>query len=112
MESKQIIKGSLQTMILNMLEQHGSMYGYEMTKYVRKQSQGKMVLTEAALYPALHKLSEAGLLSAVYKTADGRTRKYYFLTPQGKKKSKELTQALHQAIDTLLHILNPKQAYG
>jgi PadR family transcriptional regulator PadR len=84
MEPNPIIKGSLTTIILKLLEDSGRMYGYEMTRAVRGITKNKMDITEAALYPALHKLVDEGLLETTTEVIDGRMRKYYSLTKKGK----------------------------
>lgn len=112
LEAKQIIKGSLTAIILKLLEDNGRMYGYEMTKAVRENSQGKMQITEAALYPALHRLLEDGLLETEMEMAEGRMRKYYSLTKKGKKQTAEAVHALQEALASLQLILNPKTAHG
>jgi PadR family transcriptional regulator PadR len=108
MKTNPFIKGSMQAIILNLLEQNGSMYGYEMTKAVREISKGKIVMNEAALYPALHKLEEQGILSTEHKKVEGRMRKYYKLTSQGKKESSQLIHSFQDTIETLQKLLNPK----
>lgn len=112
MEAKQIIKGSLTAIILKLLEENGRMYGYELTKAVREKSLGKMQITEAALYPALHRLLEEGLLETESEMADGRMRKYYSLTKKGKKQTTAEVNALQEALASLQLILNPKTAHG
>jgi DNA-binding PadR family transcriptional regulator len=106
METGKFLKGSLQAIILQLLENNGPMYGYEMTRAVKDGSSDKMRLTEAALYPALHKLEEAGLLHTELRFVDGRQRKYYRLSESGKKEGKlqlaqlqELMQSLQQVLD-------------
>ncbi|XZF15001.1 PadR family transcriptional regulator [Chitinophagaceae bacterium MMS25-I14] len=106
------IKGSLTAIILKLLDDNGRMYGYEMTKAVREHSNGKMQLTEAALYPALHKLVEQGLLETETEMAEGRLRKYYSLTRKGKKESVTELKALREAMESLTLILNPKIVPG
>lgn len=81
------------------------MYGYEITRAVREGSKGKMKITEAALYPALHKLEEAGLLDAETDVVDGRNRKYYKLNRKGKKESIQQLEALQESISSLQRIL-------
>jgi len=112
LEAKQIIKGSLTAIILKLLEDNGRMYGYEMTKAVRENSQGKMQITEAALYPALHRLLEDGLLETEMEIAEGRMRKYYSLTKKGKKQTAAAVNALQEALASLQLVLNPKTAHG
>lgn len=112
MDSKQILKGSLTAIILKLLEDNKSMYGYEMTRAVKERSQNKMQLTEAALYPALHKLVDEGLLETRVEVVDGRMRKYYSLTQKGKKETVNKIDALYSAIESLQLIINPKTANG
>lgn len=107
-----IIKGSLTTIILKLLEDNSRMYGYEMTRAVKERSQDKMQITEAALYPALHKLVEEGLLSTHTEMVDGRMRKYYALTKKGKKETDAKVEALKAAIESLQNILNPGLSHG
>lgn len=87
------------------------MYGYEMTRAVREKTGQKMSITEAALYPALHKLCEEGLLSTETEMVDGRMRKYYSLSKKGKKESiKEIAQ-LREMIESLGLLLQKKAGY-
>lgn len=107
-----ILKGSLSTVILQLLENNGAMYGYEMTKAVKEGSKELMKITEAALYPALHKLEEAGLLETESKAVDGRVRKYYRLTNKGKKESRKQLESLQQMISSLQLVLNHRLQNG
>ena len=59
------------------------MYGYEITQRVKELSEGRLLLTEGALYPALHKLESEGLLKTETVMMGKRIRKYYSLTPEG-----------------------------
>lgn len=112
MDSKQIIKGSLTIIILKLLEDNSRMYGYEMTKAVKERSLDKMQITEAALYPALHKLVQEGLLETTSEMVEGRMRKYYSLTKKGKKETDAKIDALKSALESLQQILNPNLANG
>ena len=88
------------------------MYGYEMTKAVKEGSMDKMKITEAALYPALHKLEDAGFLETESRMTDGRVRKYYKLTKQGKKESRSQFESLQQMITSLQQVLNHRLQNG
>ena len=63
MYSKDLIKGTLKPIILNLLEKYGRMYGYEITQRVKELSGGQIEITEGALYPMLQKLEADGILS-------------------------------------------------
>lgn len=112
METDRIIKGSLSAVILQLLQTNGRMYGYEITRAVREGSKGKTRITEAALYPALHKLEAAGLLDTESELVDGRMRKYYKLNRKGKKESALQLEALQEAITSLQKVLKYRLKNG
>lgn len=106
MSSNPLLKGTLQTIILKLLEDNNRMYGYEITQKVKEITSGEIMLTEGALYPALHKLEAEGMLETFTEVVDSRVRKYYRLTEQG---GKEVTSKLSEAqafIDQLQLLLN------
>lgn len=106
--NSQLFKGSLTTIILKLLSEEGKMYGYEMTKKVKEQSGGKLLLTEGALYPALHKLEAEGLVEVTIEMFGNRPRKYYSLTKEGKKEVKNKLQELSAFIAQMQMLLNLK----
>lgn len=83
MYSKDLIRGTLRTIVLKLLSEHGRMYGYEITQKVKELSDNEISLTFGALYPTLHKLEKEGMLSTSEEVVDHRTRKYYALTHKG-----------------------------
>lgn len=110
MSSNPMLKGTLQTIILKLLEDNNRMYGYEITQKVKDLTAGEIMLTEGALYPALHKLEADGLLETFTEVVDSRVRKYYKLTEQG---GNEVASKLNEAqafIDQLQLLLNFKPA--
>src|SRR5690349_11036038 len=83
MHSSELLKGTLQTIVLKVLADHGKMYGYEITQRVKELSDNKIQLTEGALYPTLHKMEAEGLLETETIHMGKRVRKYYKLTWAG-----------------------------
>lgn len=81
------------------------MYGYEIMKAVLEGSKGKTKITEAALYPALHRLEEAEFLITDSKEVEGRVRKYYKLSRSGRKECLAQVQQLEERIADLKRIL-------
>lgn len=84
------------------------MYGYEMTQQVKLLTEGEFILTEGALYPALHKLEAEGLLDTTIEVVDGRARKYYSLTVKGKKAQVSKMKDALTFVEKLQVILNTK----
>ena len=88
MESKEFIRGILKPLILSLLSNNKKMYGYEITQRVEELSKGDIRLTYGALYPILYKLEAEGSVVTTTEIVDNRVRKYYALTPAGKKVAK------------------------
>jgi PadR family transcriptional regulator, regulatory protein PadR len=105
-----MLKGSLQTIILNLLENNSQMYGYEITQKVKELSDGEVLLTEGALYPALHKLEADGFLETFTQVVDNRVRKYYRLTSEGGEEVRNKLKEAEAFIDQLQVLLNLKPA--
>ena len=80
----QLRKGSTTVLILALLEGE-SMYGYQISRELERRSQGYFTMKEGLLYPALHQIEENGLIAGEWKTIDNRQRKYYRITPRGRK---------------------------
>jgi DNA-binding PadR family transcriptional regulator len=108
MNNNALLKGTLQTIILKLLEDNERMYGYEITQKVKEVSAGEFVLTEGALYPALHKLQGEGLLRTTVEIVDGRARKYYSLTEHGGKAVISKLAEAREFIEQLQNVLNLK----
>lgn len=78
------LKGSLDLMLLALLERT-PMYGYQMVKEVQGRSNNMLHLKEGSLYPALHRLEQAGLIEGFWQErVDGANRRYYRLTAHGR----------------------------
>jgi PadR family transcriptional regulator PadR len=105
METQKIIKGSLSTILLQLLQNNGRMYGYEIVKAVALASKEKINITEAALYTTLHKLQAEDCLTVSQKMVEGRVRKYYSLNKKGKKEAVLQSQQLLEQIQAVQKIL-------
>ena len=111
MYPKELIRGTLTTLILRVLEENssgsGKMYGYEIAQKVKAISEDKIMIKEGSLYPILHRLEAEGHLT-VEKVAIGkRVRKYYTLTKAGKKEASAQVDQLNDFIKTLKRFLDP-----
>jgi PadR family transcriptional regulator, regulatory protein PadR len=78
------LNGSVDLLLLAVVAE-GPSYGYEITQSVLSRSGGRFALKEGSLYPALHRLEREKLLESYWTEHDGRRRKYYRLTPGGRK---------------------------
>ena len=80
-----LLWGTVDMLILDVLGR-GANYGYQIAQTVMRESQGYFELKEGSLYPALHRLEREKLLKSNWvETEAGRRRKFYKLTPAGKR---------------------------
>lgn len=78
-----MLKGHLDLIVLAALSS-GPAHGYAVIQAIHRRSGEAFDLPEGTVYPALHRLEEAGLLSSRWVTAEsGRQRRIYALTRRG-----------------------------
>lgn len=82
--NKELIKGSTDMLILNLLKNE-DMYGYQMIKKLKEKSKNVFELKEGTLYPILHSLEEKDLITSYRDETTAKKRKYYTITEKGKK---------------------------
>jgi transcriptional regulator len=81
----EMLKGHLDMIVLAALAP-GPAHGYAVIEEIKRRSGEAFTLPEGTVYPALHRLEHAGLLSSRWVTADsGRRRRVYALTRQGNR---------------------------
>lgn len=106
MIDKSLISGSTSMLVLRLLEEK-DMYGYEMIETLEKKSNNVFCMKAGTLYPLLHLLEEKGYLTSYEKEANGKTRKYYKLTREGKKylkSKKEEWEEFQTAVANVLYM--------
>ncbi|GAA4270970.1 PadR family transcriptional regulator [Aquimarina gracilis] len=108
MYSKELLKGTLSVIVLTLLSENDRMYGYEIFQQVKERSDGKILLKDGSLYPALQKMRKDGLLSCEEIYIGKRVRKYYFLTAKGKEKKVFYAEELKSFIETLNKVIFPE----
>lgn len=101
-----LYKGTLKNIILKLLKEEGKMYGYQMSKKAKELTRGDLELTEGALYPILHKLEREGVIVAELRKVNGRERKYYLLSEQGRKQQAKHEQEMKIYLNSLTLIFN------
>lgn len=108
MNTTELLKGTLTTIILKLLADGGKMYGYEITQKVKELSNDKILLKEGSLYPALHKLLHDGLVEVETVHIGKRIRKYYQLTQQGHAQKQAQFEELQEFMQTIQQLIFPQ----
>ncbi|MFI4999017.1 MAG: PadR family transcriptional regulator [Reyranellales bacterium] len=100
-----MLKGHLDAIVLAALEA-GPAHGYAMIEAIKSRSGKRFDLPEGTVYPALHRLEQAGWLASPWMTPPGgRCRRVYSLTKTGSAALAERRQAwgrFAQAVDASL----------
>lgn len=79
-----LLKGTLDILVLKALL-WGPRHGFEIVSWLEQRSDGSLDVDDGALYYALHRLEERGLVESEWRlTANNRRARYYRLLPAGR----------------------------
>jgi transcriptional regulator len=108
-EPMSVIKGTLDVLVLKALSWQ-PMHGFEVTRWLERQSGHRLTLEDAALYQALYRLEKRGLVEAEWGvTEEGRRARFYELTPAGRRELRTATAQWLRYADTLTDILTAER---
>ncbi|PWT79744.1 MAG: PadR family transcriptional regulator [Blastocatellia bacterium] len=103
----EILKGHLDLLLLAAVQARPR-HGYAIADALRTRSEGAFDLGEGTMYPALHRLERAGLLSSRWSEVNGRRRRVYQLTPKGQRSLakrqdewRDFARAVHLVVEGL-----------
>jgi transcriptional regulator len=100
------LQGSLDLLVLKILSRRPRLHGYAIMSAIRDISGEVLRIEEGSLYPALHRMEEAGWIRAAWITKDnGRRARLYELTAAGKKQlaaEESRWQAVTSAVNRVL----------
>jgi PadR family transcriptional regulator, regulatory protein PadR len=83
------LQGTLDLLVLNTLSR-GPQHGYGIAAYVQQASDDRLRVEEGSLYPALHRMEQAGWIAAEWQiTTNHRRARIYRLTRAGQKRLHE-----------------------
>jgi transcriptional regulator len=87
----ELLRGTLDLLILKALAA-GELHGLGVSRRIEQITAGTFVVQPGSLFPALHRLEEAGWLSSTWETSENNRRaKFYALTRAGRKQLGEET---------------------
>lgn len=79
-----LVKGTLDILVLRALA-WTPMHGFEITTWLEEQSGGALGVRDSALYQALHRMEERGLIAAEWGiTGNNQRARYYKVTRSGR----------------------------
>ncbi len=81
-----VLQGTLDLLVLRTLSTQPSLHGYAITQRIKQASAELLRVEEGSLYPALHRMEQAGWLKSRWgKTEKNRRARFYALTSAGRK---------------------------
>ena len=105
--SREVKKGSAELLVLALLEDQ-QRHGYEIGKLIEERSAGAISFQIASLYPTLYRLEKRALIEGRWvEKAGTRRRRYYRLTPEGRRvmrSQRSVWQEFLEALDRVARI--------
>jgi transcriptional regulator len=82
----EVLQGTLDLMVLQVLESMGPRHGYAIAERLEQVSTGALQLNMGTLYPALMRLEQRGHLKGTWGTTENNRRaRFYAITPAGRR---------------------------
>ena len=82
---KDILQGTLALLVLKTVASHRRLHGYAITSHIHRVSNDRLRVEEGSLYPALHRMEQAGWLKAEWGlTEKNRRARLYSMTAKGR----------------------------
>ncbi|HJA94211.1 MAG TPA: PadR family transcriptional regulator [Candidatus Eisenbergiella merdipullorum] len=102
---RSLISGNTSMLLLRLLEEK-DMYGYEMIEELEGRSNHVFSLKAGTLYPLLHSLEEKNYLRSYENEVNGKVRKYYSITKDGRKYLKNRKQEWQEYTSAVANVLD------
>jgi transcriptional regulator len=86
MPRQESFQGSLPLLVLKILARRGPLHGYGITLRIQETTEDTLRVEEGSLYPALHRMEEAGWIKAKWMTTGNKRRaRTYEITAEGRR---------------------------
>jgi len=107
-EASDLLHGTLDVLVLKTLS-WGPMHGYWIVEWIEQRGSGDLVIVDAALYKALHRLEEAGAIESEWGVSENnRKAKYYSLTARGRAQLRAETATWRRYANAVGRILETR----
>jgi PadR family transcriptional regulator, regulatory protein PadR len=106
-EPMTLLQGTLDVLILRALADE-PMHGYATSRWIRERTAGVLVVEDAPLYKALHRLERAGCVEAEWGLSErNRRARYYRLTTRGRQRFRSEEAAWRRYAQAVFSVLEP-----
>jgi DNA-binding PadR family transcriptional regulator len=77
-------------------------YGNRLIEEIEEMTEGVISANPNTIYPLLRELEERGMIEGSWEHPDRRTRRYYSITPAGRKEFRRLRTELEPFLDSVV----------
>jgi transcriptional regulator len=106
MSDLDLLRGTLDVLVLKTLT-GGPMHGYAVARFIKRTSEGALLVEEGALYPALHRLEKKGWIESDWGVSENNRRaKFYRLTAPGEQALRAETSSWSRYVDAVAKVLS------
>ena len=100
------LQGTLDLLVLRTLSTSGAVHGYAIAERIEETSGDMLRVEEGSLYPALHRMEEAGWVKSEWKASDNNRRaRYYRITPRGRRRVAQVQRNWMAHVDAVVRVL-------
>jgi PadR family transcriptional regulator PadR len=104
----EILQGTLDLMVLRVLETMGPMHAYDVATRLEQVSEELLQINQGTLYPALLRLDHKGWINSEWRTTENNRRaRYYALTPAGRQQLRKETEEWTKMTAIIGRLLEP-----
>jgi len=83
----------------------GESYGYNIMKRLNREEYDNLQVEPSTIYPLLRRLEQRGMLEAEWSEAEGKRKRLYFLTKQGKEMLRKMSKTWLDLTEQLTRLL-------
>src|SRR5689334_12111237 len=100
------LQGTLDLLVLRTLARAGAMHGTDISDRIAQSSRDVLSVEEGSLYPALHRMEEAGWVTSQWKVSDNNRRaRYYTITKRGRRRLSDVERRWTKHVQAVMRVL-------
>jgi transcriptional regulator len=101
-----VLQGTLDLLVLRTLDVRGSLHGYAITLHIQRGSADLLRVEEGSLYPALHRMEQAGWIRGRWGTTEkNRQARFYAITAAGRRQLAQEQESWERLTDGVSRVL-------
>lgn len=101
-----VLQGTLDLLVLRTLDVRGALHGYAITQHIQRGSAELLRVEEGSLYPALHRMEQAGWIRGRWGTTEkNRQARFYTITAAGRRQLAQEQESWERLTDGVSRVL-------